>query len=158
MLALLRAKRAGVIHLLRKLFPLLAPSREGFRAFRQSGHVARVQLAVEANAQNPGAFPPDHRRPAERAAVQDHRRPGGQANRAIQLRTAGGQVKNLDSISLSFGLKERRQRDLDPRIDATVRERTIVRWGWNGACHGIDGLAQGCCREVNANLRKGWNL
>jgi len=38
-------------------------------------------------------------------------------------------------MTLSVGLEERRQRHLDPRIEAAVLERTIVVWGWNGANH-----------------------
>jgi hypothetical protein len=91
-----------------RLFPLLPPRREGFRAFGEGGNVPRIQLAVEAKAQDPGGLPPDYRGTAERSAVQDHGRSGWQACRTIQLCAAGGQVEDPDSMTLSIGLKERR--------------------------------------------------
>ena len=73
----------------RRLFPCLHPVREGSRSFDQGGSVPQIQLAVEAETHDPSTSPPDHRRTAERSAVQYHCRSGRQDCRASQLRTAG---------------------------------------------------------------------
>src|SRR5207253_7175778 len=86
----------------------------------------------------------------ESPAVQHYRRPSRQAKCAIRLCPARGKIEDLDRMPLAIRLKERRQRDLDPRVDSAVRKRTVVWWGRNGARHIPTVLAWGCCQEVNA--------
>lgn len=143
----------------RRLFPLLPPRREGFRAFGEGGNVPRIQLAIEANAQDPGGLPPDHRGTSERSAVQCHRRSCWQACRTIQLCAAGRQVEDPHRMTLSSGLKERRQRHLDPRIGAAIRMRISVLRGWNGACHHLassTGVLPECKRRKSAMVESGY--
>jgi hypothetical protein len=117
-----------------RLFTHLPPGIQGYRAADQGGSFPRIQLAVEAKPHVPAAMPPDYRRPAERAAVQYHRRSNRQACRTIELRTGGRQVEELDRMTLSVCLKKGRQRHRHARIDAAVLiRRTVLRRC--GVCH-----------------------
>lgn len=57
-------------------FSRFHPGRHGSRTVDQGGSLARIQFAVEAKTNDPGALPPYYRRSTERSAVQDHGRPG----------------------------------------------------------------------------------
>ena len=111
-------------------------SREGLRPPHQGGNIPLIW--ARCHEQRPTMLMFSRRRPNGRSyRTQCHRRPGDKACRAIQLRTAGGQVEEKDSVTLSVGLKERRQGHRDPRIDAAVGMRITVVSGRNGACHHI---------------------
>src|SRR5206468_181012 len=88
--------------------------------------VSLVELAVEANSHEPTALPSDDRSTGERTAVQYHCRSNGQARRAIQLRTGGRQVEELNGMTLSVGLKKGRHRHRHTRIGAAVFVRRTV--------------------------------
>src|SRR4051794_6014105 len=126
---------ASLLELARGYSLSLPPRRDGFRAGDQRRDFPRLQLAVEAQAQHAGVLPSNDRPAAERSAIQHHARSGCQACRAIELRTAGGEVENADEMPLAIGLKERRQRYLDPRIGPAVRIGRGVFGGGDDASH-----------------------
>ena len=115
------------------LFPRLHQGLEGRRTIGQGGNLPDIQLAVEAKANEPVILPSDHRRTTERSAVQDHGRSGRKTNRAIELRTTGGQIDDLDGMALSVRLEEGRQGHRNPRIDVAVRIGITILRGWNRA-------------------------
>ena len=121
--------------------PELHQRGEGFGAAGEVGDVALVQLAVEADADQAAVLPPDHRRPAERSAIQGHRRPRRQLHQAIQLRPAGGEVEDLHRMALAAGLEERRQGHRNPRMSAAVGIRIRVLRGRNGGWHHVSLMA-----------------
>lgn len=139
----------------RRLFPRLPPGFQGYRASDQGGSFPSIQLAVEAKPHVPAAMPPDYRRAAERSAVQYHGRSDRQACWTVELRTGGRQVEEMDSMTLSVGLKKRRQRHRHARVDAAVLIRRTILRGC-GVCHVASGddLAEGCCQSMNAECRQ----
>lgn len=136
-----------------ELFTRLHPGREGSRSFDQGGDLPDIQLATEAKTQEPAALPPHLRRKAESSAVQYHCRADQKTRRATQFRTAGRKIEELYRMTLSVGLKERRQCQFDARISAAVGVRDAILRGWSGACGHISidrWLAYRCCQKVNA--------
>jgi hypothetical protein len=90
------------------LFPRLPPDGQGFRPIHEGGNIPLIQFTVEAKTHKVPVLPPDHGRTADCATVQYHRCPGGETGRAIQLRTAGREIEDMDKVTLTIGLKERR--------------------------------------------------
>ena len=138
------------------LFPRFPPRLQGSRARDQRGSLPLVQLDIEANTNIPAAFPPDHRRTAEGAAVEDHGRSNRQACRTIQLRACGRQVEKLDGMALSLSLEKRRHRHRDAWIDAAVLVRRTVLSGRSGFCHVRSGVTAGYFQSMNATVRNRW--
>ena len=131
------------------LLPLFHPGRDRSRSPDQRGTLARIELALEANADRSTAEPPDYRYKSKSPAVQSDGRSDRQRGRAIELCATGRQVQDLDRMAFSIGLKERRQRHGDSRVDSALRTGITFLGGRKRAWH-CPGVPAGCFQSLNA--------
>ena len=122
-------------HLELETSPCLHQRIDGDRAREQGSNLPDVQLAVKANPQRTAGLPSDHCRTAKRSAVQDHRRPGRNICRAIQLRAARRQVQEMDSVTLPVRLQKCRHCHGNAWISTAVFARSRALRGRSGGCH-----------------------